>query len=125
MQENKFKVGDKVRYTGKELPWDGKTSSPLKCGEEYTVCGLVGNSRILLAGVRSWWDVCRFEIVESSKHDKETCTVEEVNKAFRSVYPTGRVAVNVEEGIQKIKEELEKRKNPEYLKYLELKEKFG
>ena len=27
-KENKFKVGDKVRYTGKELPWDGKTSSP-------------------------------------------------------------------------------------------------
>ena len=67
MQENKFKVGDKVRYTGRSCPWDGKTSNPLKCGEEYTVCGLVENSRILLAGVRSWWDVCRFEIVESSK----------------------------------------------------------
>ena len=75
--------------------------------------------------MRSWWDVCRFEIVESSKHGQETCTVEEVNKAFRSVYQIGRVTVNVEEGIQKIKEELEKRKNPEYLKYLELKEKFG
>ena len=116
MQENKFKVGDKVRYTG-------KTSIPLKCGEEYTVCGLVGNSRVLLAGVRSWWDVCRFEIVESSEHIQETFTLEEVIKAMLYVYPEGWSDTK-EQIIADTKAELEKRKNPEYLKYLELKEKF-
>jgi hypothetical protein len=117
MQENKFNVGDKVRYIG-------KTIRHLKSGEEYTVCGLIKNFGIILTGVESWWNVCRFEIVESSKHDQETCTVEEVIKAFINVYPIGWEVVNVEEVIQKTKQELEKRKNPEYLKYLELKEKF-
>ena len=117
MQENKFKVGDKVRYIEEDYP-------PLKSGEEYTVCGLMEDSGIFITGVESWWSVWRFEIVESSEHAQETFTVEEVIKAFINVCQIGREVVNVEEVIQKTKEELEKRKNPEYLKYLELKEKF-
>ena len=116
MQENKFKVGDKVRYIEEGYP-------PLKSGEEYTVCGLIENFGIILTGVESWWNVWRFEIVESSEHTQETFTLEEVIKALLYVYPEGWSDTK-EQVIADTKAELEKRKNLEYLKYLELKEKF-
>ena len=115
-KENKFKVGDKVRYIEEDYP-------PLKSGEEYTVCGLIENFGIILTGVGSWWNVWRFEIVESSEHTQETFTLEEVIKALLYVYPEGWSDTK-EQIIADTKAELEKRKNPEYLKYLELKEKF-
>ena len=197
MQENKFKVGDKVRYIG-------KTIHPLKCGEEYTVCGLIGNFGILLTGVESWWNVWRFEIVESDENTDEkgevmskgynfmvgdkikyigapsydglntgdvrvitdlqkyegsdeiygihlegvngwvspetlrlvksaenadnmkehSYSVEEVIEALLYAYPEGWSDTKWQI-IADTKAELEKRKNPEYMKYLELKEKFG
>ena len=116
MQENKFKVGDKVRYVEEDY-------KPLKSGEEYTVCGLIGNFGILLTGVKGWWNVWSFELVESSEHAQETFTVEEVIEALLYAYPEGWSDTKWQI-IADTKAELEKRKNPEYLKYLELKEKF-
>ena len=121
MQENKFKVGDKVKYVG-ELSYDD-----LKIGDVKVITGILKETNsgetygVTLEAVAGWVWPKSLRLVGCC----DSFTVEEVNKAFRSVYQIGRVAVNVEEGIQKIKEELEKRKNPEYLKYLELKEKFG
>lgn len=115
MQENKFKVGDKVRYIEEDYP-------PLKSGEEYTVCGIMKDFGIFLTGQENWWNTWRFELVESA--EEHSYSVEQVIEAFINVYSIGGEVVNVEEVIQKTKEELEKRKNPEYLKYLELKEKF-
>jgi hypothetical protein len=116
MQENKFKVSDKVRYIEEDYP-------PLKSGEEYTVCGIMKDFGIFLTGQEDWWNVWRFELVESSENAQETFTVEEVIKALLYVYPEGWSDTK-EQIIADTKAELEKRKNPEYLKYLELKEKF-
>ena len=115
MQENKFKVGDKVRYIEEE------DYLPLKDGEEYTVCGLMEDFGIFLTGQECWWNMCRFELVESA--EEHSCSVEQVIEALLYAYPEGWSDTK-EQVIADTKAELEKRKNPEYLKYLELKEKF-
>ena len=112
MQENKFKVGDKVRYIG-------KTIRSLRCGEECTVCGLKEEFGVFLTGVEFWLNVWRFELVESA--EEHSYSVEQVIEAFAHVYNERFDNKHV---VDEVKQELEKRKNPEYLKYLELKEKF-
>ena len=114
--ENKFKVGDKVSciYSAAGALDEGKTYTVRDVSDKYVFLNFPG-----IEG--KGWCEGRFRLVESYQ---ETFTPEQVIKAFISVYPIGWEVVNVEEVIQKTKQELEKRKNPEYLKYLELKEKF-
>ena len=121
MQENNFKVGDEVKYIGTKNYYD------LKTGDVNIIADILKETNsdelygVHLEGVHGW---VHPEILRLVEHCNGF-TVEEVIKAFINVYPIGWEVVNVEEVIQKTKEELEKRKNPEYLKYLELKEKFG
>ena len=120
MQENKFKVGDKVKYVGTSSYYE------LNTGDVKVITDILKETNsgeiyvVHLDGVSGWVYPQNLSLVEHCNG----FTVEEVIKAFINVYPIGWEVVNVKEVIQKTKEELEKRKNPEYLKYLELKEKF-
>ena len=115
MKENKFKVGDKVQCIDRVCS--------LNYMGIYTVSALHGDYGISLTGQEDLWNVWRFELVESSEHAQETFTVDEVIEALLYVYHEGWSDAK-EQVIADTKAELEKRKNPEYLKYLELKEKF-
>ena len=123
MQENKFKVGAKVKYVGT------KNYDDLKIGDVRIITHIHQHADsdeiygVDLDKVDGYVYPQQLRLVESA--EERSYSVEEVIKAFINVYPIGWEIVNVEEVIQKTKEELEKRKNPEYLKYLELKEKFG
>ena len=119
MQENKFKVGDKVKYAGTTSYDD------LKGGDIRVVTHLQkyeGSDEIYgvnLEGVHGWVSPETLRLVEHCNG----FSVEEVLEALIYVYPED-LSDTKEQVIAYTKAELEKRKNPEYLKYLELKEKF-
>ena len=121
MQENKFKVGDKVKYIGTPIYDYLKTGDVRVVTDFQKYEGSDEMYGVNLEGVTGWVCPKSLRLVGCC----DSFTVEQVIKEFINVCQIGREVVNVEEVIHKTKEELEKRKNPEYLKYLELKEKFG
>lgn len=123
-KENKFKVGDKVKYVG-ALSYDDLNTGDVKVitdilkemnrGEVYGVN---------LKGVTGWVSPWNLRLVKNAENMKErSYSVEEVIDALLYVYPEGWSDTKWQI-IADTKAELEKRKNPEYMKYLELKEKF-
>ena len=124
MQENKFKVGDKVKYVG-ALSYDDLNTGDVKV-ITYTLKDTNSGEiyGVNLKGVAGWVYPQNLSLVKSAENMEEhSYSVEEVIKAMLYVYPEGWLDTK-EQVIADTKAELEKRKNPEYLKYLELKEKF-
>jgi hypothetical protein len=63
--------------------------------------------------VESWWNTWRFELVESA--EEHSYSIGQVIEALLYAYPEGWSDTK-EQVIADTKAELEKRKNPEYLK---------
>lgn len=120
---NEFKVGDKVEYIGTSIYDDLKTGdvkiiTDVWKGEHVDeIYGVSFNGMVAHVYPKE------LRLVEAAEDIQETFTVEQVIEAFAYIYEED--TYNNEYVIKMIKEELEKRKNPEYLKYLELKKKFG
>ena len=116
---DKFKIGDRVKYIG--------TSSydDLNTGDVKVITHIrkhLDSDEIYgvnLDGVDGYVYPQNLRLVECC----DDLTVEDVIEALMYVYPEGWSDTK-EQVIADTKAELEKRKNPEYLKYLELKEKF-
>ena len=127
MQENKFKVGDKVKYVG-ELSYDD-----LKIGDVKVITGILKETNsgeiygVNLEGVTGYgypWNLRLVKSAENAENMKEhSYSVEKVIEALLYACPEGW-SYTKWQIIADTKAELEKRKNPEYMKYLELKEKF-
>lgn len=129
MQENKFKVGDKVQYVGTT------NYNNLKTSDVKVITGILKETNsdeiygVYLEGMNSfgWVYPKTLRLVESAESaenmEERSYSVEEVIEAVMYVHPKGWLNTK-EQVIADTKAELKKRKNPEYLKYLELKEKF-
>ena len=127
MQENKFKVGDKVKYVG-ALSYDDLNTGDVKV-ITYTLKDTNSGEiyGVNLKGVAGWVYPQNLRLVKSAENagnmEEHSYSVDEVIEALLYVYPEGWSDTKWQI-IADTKAELEKRKNPEYLKYLELKEKF-
>lgn len=108
----KIKVGDKVRYVG-EYSYDD-----LEIGDEKVVADVAKVRDFVclsLRGVNGYISSDQLELVESAD---EKYTLEEVYDAissFKGIYALP--------SIKKVKGELIRRADPEYLNYIELKKK--
>lgn len=119
---NKFKVGDKVEYIG-TLNYDDLKTGDVKVITHirmHTVLDEIYG--VNLDGVDGYVCPQTLRLVEAAEDIQETFTVEQVVESFAHIY---NGTFNNEYVISAVKQELKKRKNPDYMKYLELKEKFG
>lgn len=118
-----FKAGDKVRCTDTSVTTLSNNVVYEVRAVRQNYDGTQGVYLTDFPGEYHWWYDTRFELIEAAVEVKKY-TVEEVLGAYWAVYNVKSNQFS-SEYIANTKAELDKRSDPDYAKWLELKAKFG